>query len=71
MNYFLSALKKRVSHSNAKLLLHSATVRSGVAFPPDQVLKKEDAQNLCMELIRIGGPGFQVGREIYSLVTKQ
>lgn len=71
MNYFLNELKKKVSASNARLLLNSAIVQTGMNMPLDQELKKEDAQTLCMELIRLGGPGFQVGRQIYTNVLKQ
>ncbi len=71
VNYFFNELKKKVSASNARLLLNSAVIQSGLNFAPDQELKKEEAQSLCMELIRIGGPGFQVGRYIYSNVIKQ
>lgn len=66
MNHFLCELKKKVSDSNAKLLLHTASVRSGVYYPEHEPLKKEDAHNLCMELIKGGGPSFQVGRSVYA-----
>jgi hypothetical protein len=69
MNFFLTELKKKVSDSNAKLLLHSAVVRSGLQYPEHQPLKKEDAHMLCMELIKSGGPGFQVGRSVYTQIN--
>ena len=65
MDFFYDELKKKVSATNAKLLLHSAAVKSGFSPKLDTQLKKEDAEAICMELIRSGGPGFQVGRTIY------
>lgn len=66
MGFFYDELKKRVSDTNAKLLLHSAAVKSGFSPRMDTLLKREDAEAICMELIRSGGPGFQAGRTIYS-----
>lgn len=70
MSLFLTELKKKVSDSNAKLLLHTATVRAGISYPEHEPLKKEDAHTLCMELIKTGGPGFQVGRTVYSQIRQ-
>jgi hypothetical protein len=69
MNFFYDELKKRVSANNAKLLLHTAAVNTGMSPKLDATLRKEDAQAICMELIRSGGPGFQVGRHIYSQIS--
>ena len=66
VQFFYNELKKKVTDSNAKLLLHSAIVRSGISCADDVPLEKEAAQALCMELIRSGGPGFQVGRAVYN-----
>jgi hypothetical protein len=66
MGYFYDELRKRVSANNAKLLLHTAAVKTGMSPRMETTLKKEDAQAICMELIRSGGPGFQVGRAIYT-----
>ncbi len=70
VNLFLDELKKKVTDSNAKLLLHTAVVRSGISCAADAPLNKEDAQTLCMELIKSGGPGFQVGRTVYSQMIR-
>jgi hypothetical protein len=66
MDFFYGELKKKVSATNAKLLLHTAAVKTGYSPKLDTQLRKEDAEAICMELIRSGGPGFQVGRAIYS-----
>lgn len=70
VNFFLDELKKKVSPSSAKLLLHSAVVRTGINCSGDAPLKKEDAHSLCMELIKAGGPGFQVGRAVYTQMVR-
>jgi hypothetical protein len=70
MDLFLTELKKKCSDSNAKLLLHSAAVRTGLQLSVAGPLKKEEAHTLCMELIKAGGPGFQAGRTVYSQMTK-
>ena len=69
MGFFYDELKKRVSANNAKLILHTAAVKTGMSPKLDATLKKEDAQAICMELIRSGGPGFQVGRAIYTQLS--
>ena len=72
MDLFLSELKKKVSDSNAKLLLHTAIIRSGLNFSDSSrsALNHEEAHSLCMELIKSGGPGFQVGRSVYTQLSK-
>jgi alanine-alpha-ketoisovalerate/valine-pyruvate aminotransferase len=71
VNHFLVELKKRVSASNAKLLLDSAVVRTGINCSSDAPLNSQDAHALCMELIKNGGPGFQVGRAVYTEYIRQ
>lgn len=66
MNLFLTEFEKKVSATNAKLLLQGAAIKTGMGLDFQQELKKEQATALCMELIRTGGPGFQVGRAIYN-----
>ena len=66
MNVFYDALRERVSMNNAKLLLHSAAVKSGMPVKMDEPMPKEQAKTLCMELMKSGGPCFQVGRAIYT-----
>lgn len=71
VNLFFNELKKRVSPSNARLLLDSAVVRTGINCAADAPLNSQDAHALCMELIRHGGQSFQVGRAVYVSMTKQ
>lgn len=66
MNLFLTEFEKKVSATNARLLLQGAAIKTGMGLDLQKELKKEQAEALCMELIRSGGPGFQVGRTIYN-----
>jgi hypothetical protein len=68
---FLEELKKRVSFTNAKLIMQTATMKTGLTFDDHIPLKKEDAQALCLELINAGGPGFQVGKSVYTQLNAQ
>jgi hypothetical protein len=65
-NMFLKQLQARVSVTNAKLLLDTAKVESGVKVDNDVTLETEQAKALCMKLINQGGPAFQVGQAIYK-----
>lgn len=66
-NLILTRLQQRVSKSNAKLLLDMATIQSGVQFADFSAeMEKEIAKNLCLTLIKQGGPSFQVGQSIYK-----
>ena len=71
VDFFFKELKKKVSDSNAKILLHSAVVRSGISCAAtDAPLEKNDARALCTALMRSGGPGFQVGRAVYNACVR-
>jgi len=59
-------LSSRVSNYNARLLLHTAVQKSGLAATDLQTLKKEHARSICMQLINQGGPAFQVGKDLYQ-----
>ena len=69
----LTSLKARVSTNNARLMLHSALVqigRSGSEVETSTVLNEDDSKNLCMVLIKQGGPAFQVGKDLYKSVLQ-
>lgn len=63
--HFLRRLEERVSGYNAKLLLNSALVDSGIDYSDEAKLDSEQAENLCLSLIKKGGPAFQVGQNLY------
>lgn len=69
VDYFLGQLQQRVSQYDARLILDSAMTVSGVKFEGGS-LDKEQATNLCLELIRKGGPAFQVGNAIYRQIPQ-
>jgi hypothetical protein len=62
----LTRLQQRVSRSNAKLLLDSARIQTGINVSDEAVLEKEQAKILVIKLINQGGPSFQVGQAIYK-----
>lgn len=65
LNDFYMKLSERVSDYNAKLMLQSAVISTGV----DQnalTLEKEQVRAICLELIKRGGPAFQVGKAMYQ-----
>ena len=67
LNDFYSKLSERVSDYNAKLMLQSAVISTGL----DQnlsSLNNDEAKAICLELIKKGGPAFQVGKAIYQQV---
>lgn len=65
---FYDGLASRVSQYNAQLLLHSASISSGISTDSEDFLNRDEAKALCLELIKKGGPAFQVGKSLYSQV---
>lgn len=63
--HFLRRLEEKVSGYNAKLLLNSALVDSGLAYSEEDKLDSDQVKNLCLSLINKGGPAFQVGQTLY------
>lgn len=67
LNDFYCKLSERVSDYNAKLMLQSAVISTGL----DQnlsSLNNDEAKAICLELIKKGGPAFQVGKAMYQQV---
>ena len=65
INLVLKRLQQRVSYFDARLILESAIVSSGI--PSDvESLSAEEAKSLCLEMIKRGGPAFQVGSALYK-----
>lgn len=59
-------LATRVSAYNARLMLQSAMVDSGLKIDSEAPLSAEQVKGLCLELIRKGGPSFQIGRQLHQ-----
>ena len=65
-NDIYQRLAEKVSRYNAGLLLDSAMIRSGIPYDQkDVVLAPDLAKDLCLQLIRQGGPAFHVGQAFY------
>ena len=62
----LSRLQAKVSVNNAKLLLDSAKITTGIMVANEIDLSSEQAKTLCLNLINSGGPAFHVGQAIYK-----
>ncbi|MEZ4873635.1 MAG: hypothetical protein R2827_15620 [Bdellovibrionales bacterium] len=62
---FYDKLSSKVSGYNARLLLNTACINSGIA-QTESALNEEEVKSICLELIKKGGPSFQVGKEVYS-----
>jgi hypothetical protein len=63
---FYNRLAEKVSLYNARLMVQSAMVRTGIARDQqNEVLAPELARDLCMQLISQGGPAFRVGQDIF------
>ncbi|MCB0414123.1 MAG: hypothetical protein KDD50_07305 [Bdellovibrionales bacterium] len=69
---FYSELATRVSGYNAKLILDMALIEVGFDFTEvsaeEKKLNCDEAKNLCLELIKQGGPAFQVGKNLYHQI---
>ncbi len=68
--YILSQLETRVTEYNAKMILKSALVSTGLDATYTEALDKDQSHSLCLALIKKGGPAFQVGTEIYRKYLK-
>lgn len=63
---FYDTLKSKVSSQNAKLILDSALIPMGMSSEePEHVLTDDQAKDLCLQMIKKGGPAFNVGQTIY------
>ena len=65
---FYVKLSERVSDYNARLIIRSAMLNSGVEGDQASKLAKEQARAMCLALIKKGGPAFQVGKDLYTRV---
>ncbi len=66
LNDFYLKLSEKVSTYNARLMLRTAMLSSGVTGDDHQRLENEQAKAICLALINKGGPGFQVGKSLYQ-----
>ncbi len=67
LNLFYSRLNEKISVFNTRLLMQTVMINSGLdKYNKEDVLGDEDAKAICLELIKQGGPAFQVGKDIYA-----
>lgn len=65
-NDFLARLKTKVTDFNARLTLHTAMVDSKINCSYSDTLTDEQFESLCLGLIKVGGPAYQVGHMMYK-----
>lgn len=64
---FMKRLTEKLTHFDAKLVLEAAMLSAGVASS-DKFFRKEETKEICLALIKRGGPAFSVGTGIYREV---
>jgi hypothetical protein len=62
---FRKGLEVRMSPFNARIILDSAFVSCGLV-KTEENLDKAQTQEICLALIKKGGPAFHVGTEIFK-----
>ncbi len=65
----LKRLTEKVSHFDAEMILEAAMITAGVARKTDECFKKKEARNICLALIKRGGPAFAVGAKVYREIV--
>lgn len=65
-NLILSRLEQRVTMTNARLLLNTVKIQTGINVDNAQTLDPEQTKAICLKLINQGGPSFQVGQALYK-----
>ncbi len=69
----LNKLSERLSFFDAEMILEAAMMSAGVMRRPAADIrngfKKKEARNICLALIKKGGPAFAVGAAVYKEVV--
>jgi hypothetical protein len=65
---FMNRLTVKLSHFDANMVLEAAIISAGVTRH-EGFFKKEEAREICLQLIKRGGPAFSVGQGIYREVV--
>lgn len=61
----LKRLVEKISYFDAEMILSAAMVSAGVARKSEGCFKKKEAREICLQLIKRGGPAFAVGTVAY------
>ena len=64
---FMKRLTEKLTHFDASLVLEAAMLSAGVPRH-EGFFKKDEAKEICLQLIKRGGPAFSVGAGIYREV---
>jgi len=64
---FMKRLSEKLTHFDAKLVLEAAMLSAGVGNT-EGYFKKDETKEICLALIKRGGPAFAVGTGIYREV---
>lgn len=66
---FIKRLTEKLTHFDAQMILDAAMISAGVETKGDGFFKKDEAKEICLELIKRGGPAYSVGAGIYREVV--
>jgi hypothetical protein len=65
---FINRLTEKLTHFDAQMILDAAMLTAGVNRP-EGFFRKDEARDICLALIKRGGPAFSVGAGIYREVV--
>ncbi len=65
---FHEKLSERVSGFDADLILNRALLDAELPLAKDTKIDREKVRTICLQLIKQGGPAFQVGQIFYNQV---
>ena len=66
--HFLDRLSEKLTHFDANMILEAAMLTAGVQRQ-EGLFKKDEAREICLALIKRGGPAYAVGAYIYREVV--
>ena len=66
--HFLDRLTEKLTHFDANMILEAAMLTAGVQRQ-EGLFKKDEARDICLALIKRGGPAYAVGAYIYREVV--
>ena len=64
---FMRRLTEKLTHFDASMVLEAAMLSAGVPRQ-EGFFKKDETKEICLQLIKRGGPAFSVGTGIYREV---
>jgi hypothetical protein len=64
---FMKRLTEKLTQFDANLILEAAMISAGVSRS-EGFLKKDETKEICLQLIKRGGPAYSVGAGIYREV---